>query len=961
LVKIQDHESLTDEAFCTRDTVFEAGHPSNTAMKEGFGMRKKDAKIIQILNDVGDSLDSISPSDAKAWANVCNRLERVIRDVPKKKMAGLYRVMELCIEGVRAIGEKSASDTLSLSDALFEALGAASRYLSEDPDRDRYLKRASYTLERALGKVSIEDPPGISPDQSHNEVGAEPSLDDAASLLIQLDPDDLSGLAQLHESLSVISRNESLPGVSRTKAAGAMAEVEEIIKRNVADPEDAMAKVGRLLEEAMNSIDDQGLVKADANEENPDKPVMDNDVESTGGEAPVKEGSGLETQENVSGADREVSGAELDYMPQDPDMDLLGEFIAEAMDLVADAEEALLSLETDPDDMEAVGTVFRAFHTIKGNSAFLELMLLSEMAHHAESLLSRVRDREIRYSGGYADLSLQSLDTLKDLVGAVKDALGGEPLLKPEGYDELMLLLSDPEAAGISEEDSQESDPRIGDILVAQGKLDRESVEEATSPRIGDILVAQEKASRNEVEEAASRQGEKPLGVEMLKSSKASAKDVAQALRTQKRMKGGKKVFDSSIRVSTQRLDRLIDMVGELVIAHSMVAQDEVVVGDKTHDLIKKVAHSSKIVRELQDMTMSMRMIPLKSTFQKMARLVRDVARKVGKNVHLVTEGEDTEIDRNMVNVINDPLMHMVRNAVDHGVETPEAREASGKPANCTVKLSAYHSAGNVVVEIEDDGAGISRDVILSKARERGLISDGNALSDREVFNLIFEPGFSTAETVTDVSGRGVGMDVVKRNIDTLRGQVEIQSEQGKGSVFRMSLPLTLAIIDGMVVRVGGETYVIPTVSIVTSLKPNPKDLTRVLDRGEMLSLQGSHLIPLVRLGRLYGIEGSETDPEKTLVVVIENEGGQAGLVIDDLLGRQQVVIKSLGEAMQSILGISGGAIMPNGRVGLILDVAGLMKLANSQAEEAGAVSGMAVAQAAAMGAPEAQAPATPV
>ncbi|MCP3952762.1 MAG: chemotaxis protein CheA, partial [Desulfobacterales bacterium] len=367
-------------------------------------------------------------------------------------------------------------------------------------------------------------------------------------------------------------------------------------------------------------------------------------------------------------------------------------------------------------------------------------------------------------------------------------------------------------------------------------------------------------------------------------------------------------------------------------IAHSMVAQDGVITDSQNHDLAKKVTHTTKIVRGLQDMSMSMRMVPLKGTFNKMTRLVRDLSKKIGKRVNFVTEGEDTEIDRNLVDVISDPLIHMVRNSVDHGIETPDVRVTNGKPEAGTVKLSAYHSAGSVVVEIEDDGKGLDKEVILAKGVERGLVEAGATLSDREIHNMIFEPGFSTAKEVTDVSGRGVGMDVVRRNIESLRGQAEIQSEMGKGSIFKMSLPLTLAIIDGMVVRVGAETYVIPTVSIIRSVKPNPDDISSVLNRGKMLSLQGG-LIPLFKLSSLYGVGGTDNGNGNgtELVVVVEDDNQQAGFIIDELIGRQQVVIKSLGDTMREIPGIAGGAIMPNGRVGLILDVGGLVKHANSE------------------------------
>jgi len=386
---------------------------------------------------------------------------------------------------------------------------------------------------------------------------------------------------------------------------------------------------------------------------------------------------------------------------------------------------------------------------------------------------------------------------------------------------------------------------------------------------------------------------------------------------------------ESSIRVNTGRLDRLIDLVGELVIAHSMVAQDQLVLGGTHHDLMKKVTQTSKIVRELQDMTMSMRMVPLKGTFSKMTRLVRGVSRKVGKKVQFVTEGEDTEIDRNLVDVINDPLVHMVRNAVDHGIEPPEVRREKGKPPEGNVRLSAYHAAGSVVVEIVDDGKGLDRRAIRKKAVENGLITEDAPLTNREVDNLVLEPGFSTAEKVTDVSGRGVGMDVVKKNIESLRGQVEIQSREGQGSTFRMSLPLTLAIIDGMVVRVGSETYVIPTVSIIRSIRPSAEEVTGILGQERTFSLQG-RLIPLFELAELYQVDGVATDLEQQLVVVVEDDKRQAGLVIDELVGRQQVVIKNLGESMGAVPGISGGAIMPNGRVGLILDVGGIVRMATA-------------------------------
>ena len=851
-------------------------------------MHKIDEKIIFMIEKIEEDIDTVGLNDSDAWNNIRSRLERVIQDISGENTE-LVNILSLCIEGVRALSDKSVADSLSLVDAISGALTASGRYLSDTPDSQILISEAG----NALGSILNKDP--VQCDLPLSCL----TLNDAAALLIQLEPDDIKGLTGLQQSLNAIVADGSYPESSRKNIIQAAQKIEEVIKADVSDLDSTITEVGNLIEKAMDEIGE--------NENSGEGITGSVEERVTDDQAGVVEENGNKAVDFVVEQDEPVAEKSVsDYMPEDADLELIGEFITEGLDLITNAEEALLTLENDPDDMDAVGTVFRAFHTIKGTAAFMELTIISEMAHHAESLLSRVRDREIRYTGGYADLALRSLDMLKELIQAVEQALGGEPLSKPEGYDDLMRILENPEQAGIYED-----------------------FDETTTPRVGDILVAQGCAERQKVEEAATLYPDKLIGAAIVKSKAASIEHVGLALRTQKKMGTTKQVVQTSIRVNTDRLDRLIDMMGELVIAHSMVAQDEIIINNGHHELLKKVVHTSKIVRELQHMGMSMRMIPLKSTFQKMARLVRDLARKVGKNINFVTEGEETEIDRNMVDVVKDPLVHMIRNSVDHGIEMPDVRKKTGKPEYGTVHLSAYHSAGSVVVEIRDDGKGLDREKLLAKARERGVISDEDSLSDREVFNLIFEPGFSTAEVVSDVSGRGVGMDVVKKNIETLRGQVEIQSEFGKGSVFKMRLPLTLAIIDGMVIRVSRETYVVPTSSIVKSLRPTPEELSTVLNQGEMLSFQGK-LIPLFRLNSLFDIRGAEQDPARALVMVIEDNDTQAGVLIDELIGRQQVVIKTLGESMGDIPGISGGAIMPNGRVGLILDVGGLVKFANT-------------------------------
>jgi len=829
------------------------------------------AKIIAII----EGLDDINVSDGAAWKAMAAELAKTLKTAPSKPPTTKH-LLQAAVDGLNRMGDRGGTDMLAAVAALAESLQTVKAALDGQPDESR-ASAAAARLAEALG------PNG--PAAAAGKEAQALSIDDAAALLIRLEPHDQEGWRRLEAALVRLAHADGCRPVCRDCLERAAQLCREAAGGAAEDLSARIARIGELLDDAVNAMD---LAEEAMAVPGPSAPVPDKEV-----------------SEPETAAHPPVDVA--DFMPANLDPDLMAEFITESTELIQNAEEALLTLEGDPEDKESVGKIFRAFHTVKGTAGFLDLTLIAEMGHHAETLLSRVRDGEIRYSGGYADLTLQALDMIKHLVTAVQQALAGAPLRKPEGYDALLVVLKNPEAAGISHEQAEAPAPRVGDILVSQGKVRREQVEQALSEH-----------------------PDQKAGVALVKSQAASVTDVSQALRAQKQMRAGGTVVDSGVRVSTQRLDRLIDMVGELVIAHSMVAQDLLVVNSENHNLAKKVAHTTKIVRELQDISMSMRMVPLKATFNKMARLARDVSRKLGKNVNFITDGEDTEIDRNLVDIVNDPLVHMVRNAVDHGIETPEERRAAGKPEQGMVKIAAYHSAGSVVVEISDDGKGLDREVLLAKARERGLVGENTELSDREVFNLVFEPGFSTAKVVTDVSGRGVGMDVVKKNIERLRGTVEIRSEKGVGSVFKMSLPLTLAIIDGMVIRVGSETYVIPTISIIRSVKPAEEDVSTVFQEGEMLKLQGD-LIPLYRIARVYGLDGSKEDLKEAIVMVVEDEERQAGLVIDELIGRQQVVIKSLGQTMKNIPGISGGAIMPDGRVGLILDVGGLLRFATSE------------------------------
>ena len=383
-----------------------------------------------------------------------------------------------------------------------------------------------------------------------------------------------------------------------------------------------------------------------------------------------------------------------------------------------------------------------------------------------------------------------------------------------------------------------------------------------------------------------------------------------------------------SIRVDEARLDRLLDLIGELVITESVLGRAATLgssQGTGNSEWQEQLARMSKLSREIHELAGSLRMVPVRATFRKMARLAHDVAKKADKRVNFKLSGDETELDKTMVDRMGDPLVHLIRNAIDHGIESdPEERQAAGKPEVGRVDLRAFHREGNIHIQIEDDGRGIDRDRILAKAIDRGLIRENETLSDREILQLICEPGFSTAPEITEISGRGVGMDVVKRAIEEMGGKLEITSEVGKGSIFTLHLPLTLAVIDGMVLQSGDERYIIPTLSVVRLVTPEPGDVSTLRQRDEVIKVH-DELIPMVRLDRLFGSERSDRPAE--MAVIAEADGMSIALMVDDVLGQQQVVIKSLDETAATP-GISGCAIMPDGEVGLVLDPNGLVRLA---------------------------------
>ena len=387
-----------------------------------------------------------------------------------------------------------------------------------------------------------------------------------------------------------------------------------------------------------------------------------------------------------------------------------------------------------------------------------------------------------------------------------------------------------------------------------------------------------------------------------------------------------------SIRVSVEKIDELMNTVGELVITQAMLSQlGRGLEGPASEEFRMGLAQLERNMRELQESVMRVRMLPISFVFSRFPRMVRDLAHRLGKHIELKLTGESTELDKTVLEKIGDPLVHLVRNSIDHGIESPEARAAAGKPETGVVHLDACHRGGNIAVEVSDDGGGLDGDRILAKARERGLVAATETLCDEQIHDLIFLPGFSTAEHTTDVSGRGVGMDVVRRNIKELGGKIEVRTERGRGSRFIITLPLTLAIVDGQSVSVGSETYIVPLTSIVESLQLKPENVSRLGGQGEVFAFRGYYL-PVIRLHELFGIEPRARELSKGLVVVVEGEGRRVGLFVDDLLGQQQVVIKSLDTNYGHVDGVSGATILGDGSVALILDLPGLIRLTSLRA-----------------------------
>lgn len=613
-------------------------------------------------------------------------------------------------------------------------------------------------------------------------------------------------------------------------------------------------------------------------------------------------------------SDADTSASEkvtINPLAQDPE--LVGDFILESREHLTNIENNMLVLERNPEQTESVHAVFRGFHTIKGLAGFLEFMPIRDVAHEVETLLDHARNGKLAITGSVVDVVLESVDYLKQSIEAVEACLRGQeaaPVPSNAGLISRIQRLSN----GETPHEPVSSAPAL--TKLAESVQGQQPVK-PTEPDIKPPKPEPVQEHKQPKKEASAAPAPTPAATEPAIAEAASAATGTEA----KKNDAGTAV----IRVQTAKLDYLMDMVGEMVITQSLIRHNPAISTIQNAKLMAHISQLARITSEVQRTTMGMRMITLGQVFQRSTRLIRDLSRKQGKHIQVEVSGEETEVDKTIAEELTDPLLHMVRNACDHGVDTPEEREAAGKPKTATIRLAAYHQGGQIVIEIADDGRGLNRDKIIAKAVQKGLIEPNAHLSEQEVFNLIFEPGFSTAAQVTDLSGRGVGMDVVRRNIQKLRGRIDIQSRQGKGTTFFLRLPLTLAIIEGLVVGVGENRYIVPIYAVRELINPRPEMLGTVHGRNETAMVR-NQVLPVLRLAKRFNVKPKSDDPCQSLLVVTETQEQPFCLLVDEVLGKQEVVIKSLGETLKDISGIAGGAILGDGRVGLILDLEGVFR-----------------------------------
>ncbi|QEM83793.1 chemotaxis protein CheA [Halomonas binhaiensis] len=637
-------------------------------------------------------------------------------------------------------------------------------------------------------------------------------------------------------------------------------------------------------------------------------------------------------------------------------------FFEEAEELLADMEGHLLALDPDVPDIEQLNAIFRAAHSIKGGAGTFGFEALQRTTHLLENLLDHARRGELKLRGELIDAFLATKDELSDQLAAYRHGTTPDQAAFEQACHVLNSIADQeigdgqktsgtsasessatslpsaqaPQAAqslivtlnNVSEQDIGlliEELGQLGDIVEQHSDADQCRVVLATTEDADAIeavmcfIVEPEQVSITPMASTTPTPVDKVPATDTPPSRKASSPAIRPA-------KAKPAQENGSIRVAVDKVDQIINLVGELIITQSMLDQTvSELQGNEHAALLGGMSLLQRNARDLQEAVMSIRMVPMDYVFSRFPRLVRDLASKLGKQIELVTEGESTELDKSLTERIIDPLTHLVRNSLDHGIELPDARAAAGKPSTGRLTLSAQHQGGNILIEVMDDGTGLNRERILAKASESGLnVSD--AMSDEEVWQLIFAPGFSTAAEISDVSGRGVGMDVVKRNIQAMGGHVEILSRPGQGTTTRIVLPLTLAILDGMSIRAGKETFILPLSAVIESLQPAKQDLYAITGDDLVLKVRDEYL-PIVTVHEALDVDGACTEPTEAIAVIVQGEGRRYALLVDDLIGQQQVVVKNLETNYRRVPGVSAATILGDGSVALILDITDLHRL----------------------------------
>ncbi len=582
-------------------------------------------------------------------------------------------------------------------------------------------------------------------------------------------------------------------------------------------------------------------------------------------------------------------------------------FYEEASEHLEMIESLLVALDVQSPDEEALNAIFRAVHSVKGGAGTFGFDKLTKVTHVFETILDQVRKGILNPSSEMIDLFLETRDHLSAILLSYKDGSAVDERTSTRITKALQKITSDAEKAP-----KKKTHTKAKVKKPAKSKKSKEEEDDLGFGFFGD-LPSPEGLEKNKKAEAITTE------------AKITGSTVSKA-----------PTETTSLRIGVEKVDQLFNQVGEIVITQAMLSQTASRLDPAIFEQLENgLAQLERNTRDLQESVMAIRMVPIKNVFSRYPRLVRDMKKDYNKEIHLVMIGEETEIDKGFIEKLSDPLTHLLRNSFDHGIESPEARKAAGKNPEGTITLAASHQGGNVVIEVRDDGAGLDRDRILEKAKEKGIACP-EGMSDSEVWNLIFAPGFSTAITVSDISGRGVGMDVVKQNVQAMGGIIEIESCLGQGSHFIIRLPLTLAIIEGMVIQVGKEVYILPITSIVESLRPKNGETKTIMGKGEVVNLRGEY-IPIIRLYELFNTPTEVKDPEHGVLVVIESDGGRSAVLVDELVGQQQVVIKSMEKNFKKIHGIAGATILGDGYVAFILDVRTLR--AFSKKEESALVS----------------------